>query len=178
VKPGVFGLGAIALVSMLIGALSFNLLQNDSPTANPPSAEAPIELHSIPLFDLAGQQTTIGDWKGDILIVNFWAPWCAPCRREVPGLIKTQLEYTQQGVSVLGIAFDSEPQVSRFAADYQINYPLFLVGNRAAMYNTAFGNSSGSLPFTALLDRNQRILFQHNGELSAEQLLEQLEVLL
>ena len=79
---------------------------------------------------------------------------------------------------MLGIAFDSEPQVSRFAADYQINYPLFLVGNRSAMYNTVFGNSSGSLPFTALLDRDQRILFQHNGELSAEQLLEQLEALL
>ena len=177
-KPKVFGLGAIALVSMLVGALSFNLLQKDSPATNPARAEAQVELHSIPLFDLAGKQTTIGDWKGNILIVNFWAPWCAPCRREVPSLIKTQLEYAQQGVSVLGIAFDNEPQVSRFAADYQINYPLFLVGNRAAMYNTAFGNPSGSLPFTALLDRNQRILFQHNGELSAEQLLEQLEALL
>jgi len=177
VKPNVFGLGAIALVSMLVGALSFNLLQNDSSTT-PPSAEVQVELHSIPLFDLNGQKTTIGDWKGTILIVNFWAPWCAPCRREVPSLIKTQLEYAQQGISVLGIAFDNEPQVSRFAADYQINYPLFLVGNRAAMYNTAFGNPSGSLPFTAMLDRNQRILFQHNGELSAEQLLEQLEALL
>jgi len=178
VKPNVVGLAAIALVSMLVGALSFNLLQKNSPVAKPISAQAQTELHSIPLFDLAGQQTAIGDWKGDILIVNFWAPWCAPCRREVPGLIKTQLEYAQQGVSVLGIAFDSEPQVSQFAADHQINYPLFLVGNRAAMYNSAFGNSSGSLPFTALLDRNQRILFQHNGELSAEQLLEQLEALL
>jgi thiol-disulfide isomerase/thioredoxin len=174
----VFGLGAIALVSMLVGILSFNLLQKDSPATNPASAVTQVELHSIPLFDLTGQQTTIGDWKDNILIVNFWAPWCAPCRREVPSLIKIQLEYAQQGVSVLGIAFDNEPQVSRFAADYQINYPLFLVGNRAAMYNTAFDNPSGSLPFTAILDRNQRILFQHNGELSAEQLLEQLEALL
>jgi thiol-disulfide isomerase/thioredoxin len=178
VKRNIFGLAAIALVSMLVGALSFNLLQNDSPTTKPTSAKAQIELHSIPLFDLTGQQTTIGDWKGDVLIVNFWAPWCAPCRREVPSLIKIQLEYAQQGVSVLGISFDNEPQVSRFAADYQINYPLFLTGNRSAMYNAAFGNPSGSLPFTALLDRNQRILFQHNGELSAEQLLEQLEALL
>jgi thiol-disulfide isomerase/thioredoxin len=178
VKPDVFGLVAIALVSMLVGALSFYLLKNDAPTAKPASAEVQLELQAIPLFDLNGQQTTIGDWKGKILIVNFWAPWCAPCRREVPGLIKTQLEYAQQGVRVLGIAFDSEPQVSRFAADYQINYPLFLTGNRSAMYNAAFGNPSGSLPFTVLLDRNQNILFQHNGELSAEQLLEQLAALL
>jgi thiol-disulfide isomerase/thioredoxin len=178
VKHNGFGLAAIALVSMLVGVLMFNLLQNDSPTTKSVNAEVPIELHSIPLFDLGGQQTSIGDWEGEILIVNFWAPWCAPCRREVPSLIKIHREYAQQGVQVLGIAFDSEPQVSRFAADYQINYPLFLGGNRTAMYNAAFGNPSGSLPFTALLDRNQRIVFQHNGELSSAQLRAQLEALL
>ena len=173
-----FLLAVIGLVSMLGGVLLFNLLQPDSPKIRPASAETAIELHSIPLFDLSGQQTTIGNWEGNILIVNFWAPWCAPCRREVPSLIKIHREYAQQGVRVLGIALDSKPQVSRFATDYQINYPLFLGGNRTAMYNAAFGNPSGSLPFTAMLDRNQRILFQHNGELSVEQLLEQLEALL
>ncbi len=168
----------IGLVSMLAGVLLFNLLQPDTPKKESAAAETPIELHSIPLFDLTGQQTTIGDWKGNILIVNFWAPWCAPCRREVPTLVKFHQEYAQRGVRVLGIAYDNEPQVSRFAADYQINYPIFLAGNRSAMYNAAFGNRSGSLPFTALLDRDQRILFQHNGELTANQLREQLEVLL
>ena len=171
-------LAAIGLVSMLGGALLFNLLQSDSSEIEPVSADTPIELQAIPLFDLSGQQTTIGDWEGNILIVNFWAPWCAPCRREVPSLIKIHQELAQQGVRVLGIALDSEPQVSRFAADYQINYPLFLGGNRTAMYNAAFGNPSGSLPFTALLDRDQRIVFQHNGELSSERLREQLEALL
>jgi thiol-disulfide isomerase/thioredoxin len=171
-------LAAIGLVSMLGGVLLFNLLQPDSSTIPPTSSTTPIELHSIPLFDLNGLQTSVGDWKGDILIVNFWAPWCAPCRREVPSLIEVHREYAQQGVRVLGIAFDSEPQVRQFAADYQINYPLFLGGNRTAMYNAAFGNPSGSLPFTALLDRNQRIVFQHNGELSPAQLREQLQALL
>ena len=79
---------------------------------------------------------------------------------------------------MLGIAIDSEPQVSQFAAEYQINYPLFLAGNRVSMYNAAFGNPSGSLPFTAILDRDQSIVFQHNGELNAAQLREQLETLL
>ena len=171
-------LSAIGLVSMLAGVLLFNMLQSDTPKKESAAAEAPIDLHSIPLFDLTGQQTTVGDWKGNILIVNFWSPWCAPCRREVPILIKFHRDYAQRGVRVLGIAYDSEPQVSRFAAEYQINYPMFLAGNRIAMYNAAFGNQSGSLPFTALLDRNHRILFQHNGELTANQLREQLEALL
>ncbi len=169
---------AIGLVSMLGGALLFNLLRSEAPDKTSVNAEAPIELRAIPVFDLDGQQTTIADWEAKLLIVNFWAPWCAPCRREVPTLIKFHRDYAQRGVRVLGIAYDNEPQVSRFAADYQINYPLFLAGNRAAMYNAAFGNLSGSLPFTALLDQNHRILFQHNGELTARQLREQLEALL
>jgi len=171
-------LTAIGLVSMLAGVLLFNQLQPDPQNKTSASAETTVALHSIPLFDLSGQQTTIGDWKANILIVNFWAPWCAPCRREVPTLIKFHQDYAQRGVRVLGIAYDNEPQVSRFAADYQINYPMFLAGNRAAMYNAAFGNLSGSLPFTALLDQDHRILFQHNGELTANQLREQLEALL
>ena len=168
---------AIGLVSMLAGALLFNLLQSDPPQL-PSASETAVELHSIPLTDLEGEQTRFADWEANILIVNFWAPWCAPCRREVPTLIEFHRDYAQRGVRVLGIAYDNEPQVSRFAADYQINYPLFLAGNRAAMYNAAFGNLSGSLPFTALLDQNHRILFQHNGELTARQLREQLEALL
>lgn len=177
-KRQVLGLATIALVSMLLGVLMFNLLQEEAPGAKPARAETAIELNSIPLVDLSGRQTTVGDWKGNILVVNFWAPWCAPCRREVPALIKLHEEFAQQGVRVLGIAFDNEPQVSRFATDYQINYPLFLSDNRSAMYNAAFGNPSGSLPFTALLDRDLRIVFQHNGELSSAQLQEQVEALL
>ncbi|MCP4875001.1 MAG: TlpA family protein disulfide reductase [Gammaproteobacteria bacterium] len=174
-KRNQLAVGAIALVSMLAGTLLFNLLQTDP--ASQATAETSLELHSIPLVDLNGQQTSIGDWKGDILIVNFWAPWCAPCRREVPTLIKYHRQYVPQGVRVIGIAYDNEPQVSRFADDYQINYPLFLAGNRSATYNIAFGNHSGSLPFTAILNRNQDIVFQHNGELSDAQLHEQLVLL-
>ncbi|MDH3634335.1 MAG: TlpA family protein disulfide reductase [Gammaproteobacteria bacterium] len=168
---------AIGLVSMLAGMLLFNLLPPDPPRP-PIASETAIELDSIPLTDLDGKQTRIADWEANILIVNFWAPWCAPCRREVPTLIKFHRDFAERGVRVMGIAYDSESQVSRFADEYQINYPLFLAGNRTAMYNAAFGNHSGSLPFTALLDQNHRIVFQHNGELTAKQLHEQLEALL
>lgn len=171
-------LGAVALMSMLAGALLFNQLQTEPTVKSVASIESRVELQSIPLSDLNGKQSLIGDWKGDILIVNFWAPWCAPCRREVPTLIKYHREYAQRGVRVIGIAYDNEPQVRRFATEYQINYPLFLAGNKTAMYNAAFANHSGSLPFTAILDRDLNIVFQHNGELSAEQLQQQLDALL
>jgi thiol-disulfide isomerase/thioredoxin len=171
-------LGALALLSLLAGAGLFKLLQPLPAHPLPASAMSHIELHSIPLTDLDGRQTLLKDWDSKILVVNFWAPWCAPCRREIPALIEIQRDYAARDVRILGIAFDTEEQVRRFAEEYHIDYPLFLSGNRTAMYNVAFDNPSGSLPYTALLDRNQRILFQHNGELTSQQLRAQLEALL
>ena len=167
-------LSAVGLVSLLAGVLLFKLLQ---PSPVDPSVQQ-VELHSIPLTGLDGRQSRLADWQTDILIVNFWAPWCAPCRRENPSLIEVQRSYAARGVRVLGIACDGVDQVRRFADEYRIDYPLFLSGTASAMYNAAFGNPSGSLPYTAILDRDQQILFQHNGELTLQQLKQQLDALL
>ncbi len=171
-------LGAVGLVSLLAGVLLFKLIQPGAGEHSPTSPATDIELHSIPLTDLDGTETRLVDWQTEILIVNFWAPWCAPCRREIPTLIEVHRDYAARGVRVLGIAFDGEAAVRRFADEYRIDYPLFLTGNASAMYNAAFDNPSGSLPYTAILGRDQRILFQHNGELTSQQLREQLEALL
>jgi thiol-disulfide isomerase/thioredoxin len=172
VKPGKLVLPAVGLIALAAGALLFQLWQ---PTTLPTATPAQIELHSIPLTDLDGQQTLLSDWQAEILIINFWAPWCAPCRREIPALIEIQNEYEERGVRVLGLAFDGEEQVRKFAAEYGIDYPLFLTGNRSGMYNVAFSNPSGSLPYTTLLSPKREIVYQHNGEVSSQQLREQLE---
>jgi len=164
-------LAAVGLVSLLAGALLFKLVEPDSPV----DSGQQIALHAIPLVGLDGQQTRLDDWDSELLVVNFWAPWCAPCRREIPALVEIQQAYAIEQVRILGIAFDGERQVRRFAAEYAIDYPLFLAGNRSAMYNAAFDNPSGSLPYTALLGPDRRILFQHNGELTGQQLREQLD---
>ncbi len=167
-----------ALVSMAAGIFLYQFLQSRVLTGPADTGQAPLELPSIPLTDLENRDTLLGDWKSDILLVNFWAPWCAPCRREIPALIEINNDYASKGVRLLGIAFDSAPQVRRFADDHEIDYPLFLAVERAAMYNTAFGNRSGSLPYTAMLDRDFRIVFEHNGELSSQQISEALDKLL
>ncbi len=161
---------AIALLSMLAGAVLYNFLQPRLFTAPTAGEQTPVALHAIPLTDLDQGETVFRDWQGDLLLVNFWAPWCAPCRREIPSLIQIQQEYGERGVRVLGIAFDAEAQVRRFADEYKIDYPLFLATNRAAMYNAALDNPSGSLPYTALLDRNLTIIFRHNGEMKLAEL--------
>ncbi|MGD2171465.1 MAG: TlpA disulfide reductase family protein [Gammaproteobacteria bacterium] len=174
-KRGTLSVAALAFVSFLAGGLLYYLLQPGGPVESKAGTGKPLELQAIPLAGLDGDQTTLADWRDKLLVVNFWAPWCAPCRREIPALIEVQKQYASRGVRILGIAFDTPEQVRRFAAEYQIDYPLFLVGNRTALYNVAFDNPSGSLPYTALLDGDLKIVFRHNGELKAETLKSELE---
>lgn len=168
-KAGPLLTGAVALASLLAGVGLFLWLEPDlreAPAGAPPVAE----LQAIPLTGLDGEASVLGDWRGQILIVNFWATWCLPCRREIPTLIEIQHAYAERGVRVIGIAFDGAEPVRRFAREYAIDYPLFLAGNGISMYNAALGNRSGALPFTALLDRDGRVSERHLGEVSKAQL--------
>lgn len=166
-------LAAVALVSLLAGIALYQFWFSAAPTGQ--NNEAGVPLDAIPLTALDGESSLLADWKGEVLVVNFWAPWCAPCRREVPTLVKLQQDHAEGGLKVLGIAFDGREQVAQFADEYRINYPLFLAGNRISMYNAALGNPSGSLPFTVVLDRDLKIRYQHNGEVTRAQLQTVLE---
>ena len=170
---------AVAVSSMLAGIALFQWYDADR-VSTPAQAEAPapLELHSIPLTHLDGAEGLLSDYRGRILVVNFWAPWCAPCRREIPALIDLQRAYPAETVTILGFAFDGADPVREFAAEYGIEYPLFLAGTRSAMYNAALGNPTGALPYTALLDTDLQIRFRHNGEVTRDQLETALKPLL
>jgi len=167
-------LAAVALASFVAGGILYWLLQPAAPQTAAAS-RAPVELHAIPLADLDGAETRLEDWRGKLLVVNFWAPWCAPCRREIPALIEAGKAYESRGVRILGIAFDNLQPVRRFAAEYGIDYPLFLAGNRIPMYNAAFDNPSGALPYTVLLDRDLKVVYRHLGELTPPTLKAELD---
>ena len=138
---------------------------------------APISLQEIPLVDLKGNVYTLSDWTKPVLIANFWAPWCVPCRREIPALITLQNEFSSQ-VQILGLVFDSVENATSFEAEHKMNYPSFLAGNQISMYSAAFGNSSGALPFTAIIDQERNIRYKHTGEISLEKLREELSKIL
>ncbi len=165
---------AIATVSLIAGYGLYQLTL-DSPAEN--TSGGPAALAAIPFTDLEGRQKLLGDWKQPLLIVNFWAPWCTPCRREIPALIEIQQEYAGN-IQVVGLALDSVENIQSFASEYNINYPSFIAGANIPMYNAAFDNKSGSLPHTAIVNRERILSYSHTGEITADQLREKIDQLL
>jgi thiol-disulfide isomerase/thioredoxin len=104
-----------------------------------------------------------------VLVVNFWATWCPPCRREIPTFIELQQEYSARGLQFVGLAMDEAGRVRDFATTLGINYPL-LVGEQAVVDAArAYGNEAGLLPYSAVVDREGKIVFTWAGELTREQ---------
>lgn len=174
----------VSLVSMFTGTALYQLSNSNSASPDKQSSQPIVansetspSLDAVPLIDLQGVSHTLGDWNQPVLVVNFWAPWCVPCRREVPDLIELQREYGDR-IQVLGIAFDSAENIESFADEYQMNYPSFLANQYIPMYSAVFKNKSGALPFTAIIDRNRKIGYTHTGIVSLQTLRQQVAKLL
>jgi thiol-disulfide isomerase/thioredoxin len=102
----------------------------------------------VSLPDLDGKEQALGQWKGKVLIVNFWATWCVPCREEMPEFVKLQKEFGDRGVQFVGIAVDDPAKVRQFAAELGLNYPALIGGYGAIELSKSLGNRVGALPYT------------------------------
>jgi thiol-disulfide isomerase/thioredoxin len=136
-------------------------------------ANAPADAHeTIPavlpdftLADLEGAQRSIRSWPGKSMIVNFWATWCAPCRREIPLLNAVARQHADEGFQLVGVAVDFREDVLKFAEEISIDYPV-LVGEQEGLDAvTKFGRGSLGFPFTVFTDAQHRIIALHLGEL-------------
>jgi len=133
----------------------------------PPAAQLVATLPSFRLADRDGQMRSLADWPGRALIVNFWATWCAPCRREIPLLQQLGRDHAAEGFQVIGIAVDFRDKVLAYADQMQIDYPLLIGEQEALDAAAAFGVPTVGLPFTVFSDRQGRIVTAHLGELTA-----------
>jgi thiol-disulfide isomerase/thioredoxin len=130
-----------------------------------PAAGIPEVRPVFTLKDPQGKPRSITEWDGKSLVVNFWATWCAPCRREIPLLNRLQAEYGAKGVEVIGIAVDFPEEVVGYMKETPISYPVLIGEQDGLDAAQAFGVQTMAFPFTAFTDRHGRILMVHLGEL-------------
>lgn len=143
------------------------------------TAAAPTEEHTEPtvpqvlpdfaLEDRDGAKRSIRSWTGKSMIVNFWATWCAPCRREIPLLKELQQTHADAGFQIVGVAVDFRDDVLKYAAAMHIDYPLLIGEQDGLDAVTTFGMGSLGFPFTVFTDNRQRIVATHLGELTKAQ---------
>lgn len=171
----------IALVLLLAGGIVGYIITKEQKSIPaeadlaPPVAEAPAlasgeaddtNIVSFSLTDIDGQTRQFSEWQGKGRLVNFWATWCAPCRREIPLLKDTQDAHGEDdNIQVIGIAVDFQEDVAAYAEEAQFNYPI-LVGQEDAM---AAAENSGvnflGLPFTMIVAPSGELLNTHVGEI-------------
>jgi thiol-disulfide isomerase/thioredoxin len=133
--------------------------------AMPLGVKIPDRLPEFTLQDRAGKPVSIKAWAGKSLVINFWATWCAPCRREIPLLESLQRAWADRGVAVIGIAVDHRDQVLAYADDLKIGYPLLIGEQDALDAAAAFGVASPAFPFTIFTDRRGEVVALYIGEL-------------
>lgn len=128
--------------------------------------------------DLQGRPHSLTEFKGQALLVNVWAPWCAPCRAEMPML--DQLAAQARGrVQIIGIAWDRPEAVRAFLQQQPVSYPIWLInGDHALSVLQQSGNSSAGLPYSVLLDANLRTRWTNLGPIDNPQVLPRLRTLL
>jgi thiol-disulfide isomerase/thioredoxin len=163
-------LGAVALAAagagVVIGPL---LLQSGSGAA---------ELLARTFPDSHGKPRRLMEWQGRVVVCNFWATWCEPCREEVPLLIETREKYAPQGLEIVGISIDRVDKVKDFASKFKIGYPLLIADASALDLMKALGNAAGALPFTVILDRAGAVTYRKLGLLKAAELEKAIKPLL
>ena len=122
---------------------------------------------ALVLPDLDGRAQALEQWRGKVLIVNFWATWCAPCREEMPQFVAAQRKDGANGVQFVGIAVDQVDKVRDFVKEIGLNYPALIGGLGAIELSKALGNDLAALPFTIVLDREGRVAHTQLGPLKA-----------
>jgi len=127
-------------------------------------------LLALSLPDTAGQAQSLSQWKGKVLVVNFWATWCAPCREEMPEFVKAQRELGPKGLQFVGIAIDQRDKVAEFVQELNVNYPALIGGFDVMELSRTLGNRLVALPFTVILDRNGHVAHTQLGPLKPGQL--------
>lgn len=160
---------AYLLVMVTLGfGIYYFLLQPNSPLK---SSLGYTKLSSSALFAAKlpnenNVQQALNQYQGKIIVLNFWATWCAPCREEMPELSQLHMENLNKDVVVLGVAIDSEALIKEFTQTTPVTYPLFAAEDEGMAIGLQLGNDRGVLPYTVIIDRRGNVVKTYFGRIN------------
>lgn len=142
-----------------------------TPEPEPPAPVAQAEqLPELHYPDLEGKLRSTREWQDKVLVLNFWATWCPPCREETPLFVELQDEYAAKGVQFVGLAIDDKQAVVDFTDSYGVAYPVLLGDLEAMAVSKQLGNRFQGLPFTLIVAPGGQIAVRHFGGIKREQI--------
>jgi thiol-disulfide isomerase/thioredoxin len=139
-----------------------------APAPTSSSRSLPQTLPEVPLADLTGRTRSLAEFRGHPLVVNFWATWCEPCRREMPLLQSMRAQHSAEGLQVLGIAVDSRSAVEQYLRTTTVDYPIFADETLGSAAMSALGLEQ-VLPVSVFADAQGRIVNVKTGELHRDE---------
>ena len=158
--------------TLLLLAFSASLLYGCD-RGRQPVFDDSIKGKAAPAFSLPqlGKTTPLKleDYKGKLVMLNFWASWCPPCREEMPTFIKIQKQFGGDTFTILGISIESQKEVQAYADQIKINYPVTYGADAASKVAAAYGDPDGALPYSVLISPEQKVLEIYTGVIKEEQ---------
>lgn len=130
-------------------------------TAIPAAGLARLQATALP--DTSGRSMPLAAWKGKVLVVNFWATWCPPCRKEMPAFSRISDKFSAKGVQFVGIGIDSPSAIKEFALQTPVSYPLLIGGSEGLELARQLGNATAALPYTLVVSRDGRAVLARLG---------------
>jgi peroxiredoxin len=129
-----------------------------------------VKLYALKLADADGVMHDLSELRGKVAVVNFWATWCPPCRREMPDFVSVHQTLDASKVAFVGLSIDNAKAVREFRDTYAISYPLLIASGDVMQVAAELGNTSQALPFTVILDPEGNIGHLKLGTLSKSEL--------
>lgn len=127
------------------------------------------EIEPFELRGLDGINHSLSEWRGKVILLNFWAAWCGPCQYEIPELVHAQQQYGARGLQIVGVGIDEEGKLRNVAKSLDINYPVLIsTQEKSSGLLRHWGNPQQLVPHTVVIARNGEIAYIHRGQLDKE----------
>lgn len=159
-------IAGISLVALVAGVLTSQWIYKTG-LASDPAIKA---FFANPWQTPDGKSVDTEQWRGRVLVVNFWASWCPPCVEEMPTLDQLQAEFKSQNVLFVGIGIDSPSNIREFLEKTPVSYPIVIGGLEGSNLSKQMGNSQGALPYTIVINAQGKATSSKLGKISEEEL--------